>query len=105
MRMYEIIKTKRMALGLTQSEVAELAGISSSTILNFEQGEEVSKPVYTCIRAVIDDQFRSLDKKEYLEATICMHAMQLGYASEDEKEAILSYIILHSSKLQLELSK
>jgi transcriptional regulator with XRE-family HTH domain len=103
--MYEIIKTKRIALGLTQSEVAELAGISISTISIFEQGEEVSKPVYTCIRTVLDDQFRSLDKKEYLEATILMHALQLGYASEDEKAAILSYITLNSSKLQLELSR
>jgi transcriptional regulator with XRE-family HTH domain len=103
--MYEIIETKRMALGLTQGEVAELAGISKSTVSNFEQGKEVSKPIYTCIRSVIDNQFKSLDKKEYMEATILMHALQLRYASDGEKSAILSYITLHSSKLQLELSK
>lgn len=105
MRMYEIIETKRKALGLTQAEVAELAGVSASTISFYEQGKEVSTPVYMCIRNAIENAFRSLDKKEYLESMILMHALQLDKASDDEKSAILSYIILNASKVQLELSK
>ena len=105
MKMYKIIETKRKALGLTQAEVGELAGISKSTISNFEQGCEVSMPIFTCIKSVIEQEFRSLDKKEYLDAMILMHALQLKEANDDEKSAILSYIILHASKAQLELSR
>ena len=105
MKMYKVMKTKREALGLTQAEVAEMAGVSSSAVSNYEIGREVSIPVATCIKAVIDNQFENLYKTDYFEAMILARALQLSEATETEKLINLGYITTYASKLQLELLK
>lgn len=105
MRMYKVMKTKREALGLTQAEVAELAGVSSSAVSNYEIGKDVSIPVATCIKAAIDSQFDNLYKTDYFETMLLARAIQLKEVTETEKLINLGYIITYASKLQLEILK
>lgn len=39
MNVLETIKSRRMALGLTQEDLAEMAGVSLSTIKDMDRGE------------------------------------------------------------------
>jgi transcriptional regulator with XRE-family HTH domain len=104
MKMYKIVMTKRKALGLTQTELANLAGVSDATISNFELGKEVSIPVFNSIKMAIDNEFNKLDKLEYLEAMLTAHNMQLfEMDNTDEKLRCLSYMITYIGKMQLEL--
>ena len=103
MRMYKVLTSKRKALGLTQSEIGELAGVTNSTVSNFEAGEEVSIPVFNSIKMAIENQFAALGRLEYMEAMLKMHTIQLGDLEGEEKIICLGYISIYSNKLQMEL--
>lgn len=103
MRMYKVLTSKRKALGLTQSEIGELAGVTNSTVSNFEAGEEVSIPVFNSIKMAIENQFAALDRLAYMEAMLKMHTIQLGDLEGEERILCLGYISIYSNKLQMEL--
>lgn len=106
MEMYKVLETKRRALGLTQGELADIAGISKSTISNFELGKEVSIPIFNSIRMAIDSEFSKLGKSEYVETMLIMNAMQLTELDDkNEKLTCLSYMSTYIGKMQLELLK
>lgn len=103
MRMYKILASKRKALGLTQTEIGKIAGVSASVVSNLEAGEEVSVPVFNSIKWALDNQFAALDRLEYMEAMLKMHTIQLGDLEGEEKILCLGYISIYSNKLQMEL--
>lgn len=104
MKRFEVYETKRNALGLSRAQVGELAGVSSSTVANYEAGKEVSLPYVKSITAAIDNEFRALDKTQFLEKKLLMQVLQIE--REESKEAklkTLGYAMLYASKLQVEL--
>lgn len=105
MRMHRVHACMREAMGLTQTDVANLAGVSPSTIGNYENGKEVSTLVERAIRWAIDGELRKLEKARYIEVKLISQALQLMEENDAEKIETLKYILLNASKLQLELSK
>ena len=103
MRMYKVLASKRKALGLTQTEIGKLAGVSNTVVSNLEAGEEVSIPIFNSIKMAIDNQFAALDRLGYMEAMLKMHTIQLGDLEGEERIICLGYIGIYSNKLQMEL--
>ena len=91
------------ALGLTQTEIGKIAGVSASVVSNLEAGEEVSIPVFNSVKWALDNQFAALDRLGYMEAMLKMHTIQLGDMEGDERILCLGYISIYSNKLQMEL--
>jgi transcriptional regulator with XRE-family HTH domain len=79
MKMHDVLKCKRLALGLSQKELADMVGVSGSTISCFEAGEEVSALVYNGIKSTIDNCSKRLSKDEYLQMQIVAGAYSLAY--------------------------
>ena len=105
MKRCKVYETRRKALGLTQTEVGKLAGVSGSAVSNFELGMEVSTPVYKSIIWAIDSEMRKLDKQRYIEVNLKALVYQLEYETDMEKMVTLTYISMNAAKLQLELFK
>lgn len=103
MKQCKVYECKRRALGLTQKEVADLAGVSPATIVNFEAGNELSIPVFRTIKGVIDEQFNALERQESYERKILQYAFQLEYSREDEKLKTAALICLAANKLGIAL--
>lgn len=103
MRMYKVLASKRKALGLTQTEIGKLAGVSNTVVSNLEAGEEVSIPIFNSVKVAIDNQFAALDRLGYMEAMLKMHTIQLGDLEGEERILCLGYISIYSNKLQMEL--
>lgn len=103
MKQCKVYECKRRALGLTQSEVGELAGVSGSTVANFEAGKELSVPVFKAIKGAIDKEFEALDPQSLCEKKIVQYALQLEYEREDEKLKTAAYISMVAGKLGIAL--
>lgn len=41
MTLPELVKSRRLALGLSQQELAEVAGVDTDTVIKFEQGLDI----------------------------------------------------------------
>ena len=104
MKTCDIIRCKRQALGMTQQEIANIVGVSSNTISNFESGKEVSVPIFNGIKIGIENAVRELTREEYLQYSIVYHAYLLAYETDGEKLKTLNYMLLDMAKLSLELS-
>ena len=105
MKQCKVYECKRKALGLTQNDVAELAGVSSSTVANFELGKDMTVPVFRTIKCVIDDRFAALSEQEYIERKLLQYAYQLVEERPDEKLKTAGYITMFAGKLQVALCK
>lgn len=106
MQRYKVYKCKREALGLTKTQLADLAGVSSSTIGNFESGQELTQPVWRSIIWAIDNEFTKLGKEDFMKTVLATQILQLFEEEDDlEKVKTLTYIQLNASKMQLELLK
>lgn len=101
MKMYEVCKCKRMALGMSQGELAELAGVSPSTISNFENGDVVSTSVLKNIKYSIDDHINRLDDIERNRVILVANALGLQYQIPQEQLRTLAYINQTNGKLSL----
>ena len=104
MRTCDIIRCKRLALGMSQQEIANIVGVAATTISNFESGKAVSVPIFNGIKIGIENAVRGLDRKEYLQYSIVYHAYLLEYETDSEKLKTLNYMLLDMAKLSLELS-
>ena len=106
MRRHEVYAIKRRALGLSQQQVAEKAGVTNSTVSTFELGKEVSMPVAKVICWVIDEEFKKLDKKDYLKALIWAEVTEICEEKYEENSLqTIGYLINNLGKLQLEILK
>lgn len=104
MKRCKVYECKRRALGMSQTDVAKLAGVSAPTVSTFERDGEVSALVANAIIRAIDDKLKSLERKDYMEVMLMMSAIQLPELEDgDEKLRCLTYISLYANKLQLEI--
>lgn len=103
MKLCESYKCKRLALGMTQAELAEIVGVSTITLSRFEKGEELSTRTFECIRRGVEDYIRSLEPNVYIETRLIEAALGLRYQRDDEKPYILSHMIIHAGKLNCNL--
>ena len=85
MKKYEVIKCKRLAMGMTQSEFGEEVGVTGNTISRFESGEEMTPLVYKSILYGMDRLTKSLRYEDYVTFQIVYRALMLKDIPEDEK--------------------
>lgn len=105
MKTCDLIRCKRQALGMTQKELADIVGVSSNTISNFESGKEVSIPIFNGIKNGIEKAVSELNKEDYLKYSITYKAYKLDLESDAEKIKTLNYMLLDIAKLMLELNR
>jgi transcriptional regulator with XRE-family HTH domain len=101
-------KNKRLALGLTTREVAEMAGVSQTTVSNFESAEnsiKVSEPFKKAIQAVLNAEMHNLPKNRFLEAKLIENVLNATENSTrpEEKLDLLISAINNASKMAIEL--
>lgn len=105
MRMYEVIKCKRLALGMSQAEFGAYVGVSGATISAFEAGKDVSQTVVTIIKYGMDKLLHELNPREYQEMLLVSMAFGMAYESDSEKLKTLQYMQIAAGKLSVELMK
>jgi len=106
MKGYIIGKTRRLALGLSQKELSEMACVSASTICKYESGEEISKPYEQQIRRAIDDQFNGLTTEEWSYVNLKAQVLQLNEeTSSADKLLTIAYMEKTLSNMQINLLK
>lgn len=105
MKISDAIKCKRLALNMTQAELAKLLGVSSATISKFEKGEELSPVMYNTIRQGVDNYIRTFEPTKYIETRILEAAFCLEYKTGEERLITLNHMAIHINKLALETLK
>jgi transcriptional regulator with XRE-family HTH domain len=100
---YEWIKQRRTALGMSQRQLAELAGVSASTISNLENGIRISSENYQKVKNAIRDRQIQLPKVDYLKAQILKEAMEIQKATDEDAIMVLTHLTVHCGKLINEL--
>lgn len=84
MRLCDVIKYKRQALGMSQEEFGNYIDVSQKTISKFENGEVMSDTVFNKIRTGADDYLASLSRDKYLNVQIKWRALALDEMSDEE---------------------
>lgn len=106
MRLCESYRCKRLALGLTQAELARMVGVSAGTISRFESGEELSETVFNQIRFGVEHFMRNMERHEYIETRILEGAYALRIETDREKRMlILNHMMIHAGKMNMDLLK
>lgn len=103
MKIGEQYKCKRLALGMTQADIAKMCGVSSATISKFERGEFLSQEVYLKIKRTVKGHIRSMDADTYYTIRILEAAYSLEYKNRDQKLLTLSHMMTHVGKLSMDL--
>ena len=103
MKLADAYKCKRTALGMTQTELGKLFGVSGGTISRFENGEELSPVVFNTIRMGVEDYIRSLPRDRYIRVRLIEHALELEYMNAQEKIITLNHMAIHCNKSALDL--
>ena len=103
MKIGERYKMKRLALGMTQADFADLCGVSTATISKFERGEFLSQGFYEGIKNTVETYIRGLDSDEYYRIRIIESALSLDELDDDQKLRALAHMITHASKFQMDL--
>jgi transcriptional regulator with XRE-family HTH domain len=98
------IKAKRMALGLSQKELAQLAKVSQATITRLENGERLSTEYYVRVKEAINNLHYSMGTEEYLRTSISKGAEELKGLDGQEAIDVLSHLIVHCGKLIREIN-
>ena len=105
MRLCEMIKYKRQALGMSQAEFGNFIGVHQNTISKFENGEVMLDTTFNKIKTGVDDYLASLNRDEYLTVQIKWRALALDEMSDEEKLLTLQNITLNVTKLSIEITK
>ena len=82
----EIIPEKRRKLGLTQSQLAELAGVSQSYIAKLEAGN--IEPSYVKVKALFEALDR-LEQEKHVSAGQIMNRSVVGRSCRKEGESLI----------------
>lgn len=101
------VKNKRLALGLTQKEVAEIADVSPAIISRLEDPQEntqVSELYKKAVINALNEKVHKLDKLEFLQVKLVENALCATEPKirEFERDLYLASVIQTASKLQLE---
>jgi DNA-binding XRE family transcriptional regulator len=99
------IKAKRIALGLSQADLASIAKVSQSTIVRLEKGERLSTEYYIRVKEAINSMHYSMPSEEYLRTSIAKDAEELKKLEGKDAIDVLTHLIVHCSKLINELNK
>ena len=105
MKICEVIKAKRNALGLSQVEFGNLCGLSGSAISSFESGKEVSELVFKSIKYGLDKYVSRLPKEECLRYQVVCKALILEKEPDEEKLRTLHYLTIAIGRYELYLSE
>ena len=70
MYIHEILASKRKQLGLTQVELAKLAGVSRISVVRVEQGRDSALSIITSIAGAMGLALDLVDEKLVLERTL-----------------------------------
>ena len=95
----EWIKTKRIALGLSQADLASLAGVSQTTIARLERGERLSTAYYNKVKDAINNMHYSMNSEEYMRTCIAKESEDLKMLDGQEAVDVLAHMIVHCGKL------
>lgn len=101
MKMYEVIKCKRMALGMTQSELADIAGVSANTISQFERGEVVHTATLKSIKYSVEEYINRLDDVNRYRVLLVSQALGLQYQIPQEQLRTLAYMNITNGNLSM----
>ena len=99
----ESYECKRLALGMTQREFAAIAEVDEGTISLFERGEYVNPIMFAKIKYNVENYIRSFDRKKYLTTRIIEETMMLQREPEEDHLHTLSHLMIHVSKLNMEM--
>lgn len=77
MNIRDSYRFRRMALNLTQSELAVLSGTSTASVNKFETGRDVSDEIFRKIKTTVDMEYAKLDiieqnKRKLLANAFCL---------------------------------
>lgn len=105
---YIYYKNKRLALGLSVSQVAEEAGVSNQTVYNFEDSQknfQVSEPYKKAICAVLNGHMHNLGKMKFLEVKLLENVLNASEPTvrDEEKLSLLTSAINNASKIQVDI--
>lgn len=103
MKLHEVYRFKRQALGLSQEEVGKLAGCKGACISNYESGKQISEMYSRAIKNAIDLEIDKLPDIERLKILVLQQAMCLADEENDEK-ALRSLLYLQNRISQLGIS-
>lgn len=98
------LKSKRMALGLTQKDVASMAKVSITTIVRLEKGERLSAEYYNRVKDAINSMHYSMSTEEYIRTCIVKEAEELKNLDGQEAVDMLAHMIVHCGKLITEIN-
>lgn len=99
------IKAKRLAMGLSQRELAQIAHVSQSTINRLESGERLSTEYYIKVKEAINSMHYSMSSEEYLRTCLAKEVEELKNLEGNAAIDILTHMIVHASKLINEINK
>lgn len=101
------VKNKRLALGLTQKEVAEMADVSPAIISRLEDPQEntqVSELYKKAVINALNEKVHKLGKMEFLQVKLVENALCATEPRirDHERDLYLASVIQTASKIQLE---
>ena len=96
-----IVRKLRLEKGLSQEQLAHMAGISTRTLQRIERGATASPETLKCIASVLETDFENLRKEQEMPPD---EQPELPKLSAEEKE-VMEYVrdIKHSTCICLSL--
>jgi transcriptional regulator with XRE-family HTH domain len=106
LKFYEMSKIKREALGLTQAEFGEKAGVTGSTISKFEQGEFTTDLVTNAIKYAFGqiEQKLTPDELGAYKLRVAVESL-IGETDDDNRIMKLNTVVFAATKWQDEILK
>ena len=98
---------RRETLGMTQAQLAEVAGISAATISKHENGEEISKLHYMALNAALKEIESEMSKDQYADYFLILKAKMVREETDPEQKSVRIHDLLYAvskSLYELELS-
>ena len=102
------VKNKRLALGLTQKEVAEMADVSHTIVSNLEdpvKNLQVTELYKKAVINTLNERVHKLDKLNFYRVKLVENALCATEPNvrDGERDLYLASVIQNASKLQLEI--
>ena len=104
MKMYEVYKCRRQALGWIREELAKRLDLKTGVIERYENGDKVPYCFEVAIRQTIDAEFTNVDSITHYKRRALELALQIN--SETEVERLLhdiGHMMVELGKLQMEV--
>lgn len=104
MQTYEIMKCRRLALGLTKEELAKITGLDVKLIEYYESGENVARYVGMDIKQALYEQFKNMDSVTHYKKRILELALEIN--KQDDADFMvqeIGHMLVELGKLQMEI--